>query len=79
MLCAPTPFLPRVKIVAVAALRELILQWLGIPCCVRIGQTKTLVKLANGVAKEVMPLGQLLYLRLPGSGAPRSCDHRKHS
>jgi len=31
--------------------RSRILQWVGIPCCVGIGQTKTLAKLANQVAK----------------------------
>ena len=33
------------------ALRARILQWIGIPCCVGIGPTKTLAKLANHVAK----------------------------
>lgn len=33
------------------ALRARILQWVGIPCCVGIGRTKTLAKLANHVAK----------------------------
>ena len=32
-------------------LRARILQWIGIPCCVGIGPTKTLAKLANHVAK----------------------------
>ena len=32
-------------------IRARILQWVGIPCCVGIGQTKTLAKLANHVAK----------------------------
>jgi DNA polymerase V len=32
--------------------RERILQWTGIPCCVGIGHTKTLAKLANHVAKS---------------------------
>lgn len=32
-------------------LRARILQWVGIPCCVGIGSTKTLAKLANHVAK----------------------------
>jgi DNA polymerase V len=31
--------------------RSRILQWVGIPCCVGIGATKTLAKLANHVAK----------------------------
>ena len=31
--------------------RERILQWVGIPCCVGIGSTKTLAKLANHIAK----------------------------
>ncbi|WP_404825657.1 Y-family DNA polymerase [Delftia acidovorans] len=34
-----------------AAVRERILQWVGIPCCVGIGPTKTLAKLANQIAK----------------------------
>ncbi|MFG0675523.1 Y-family DNA polymerase [Delftia sp. WSY_7] len=34
-----------------AAVRERILQWVGIPCCVGIGHTKTLAKLANQIAK----------------------------
>jgi DNA polymerase V len=33
------------------AVRERILQWVGIPCCVGIGSTKTLAKLANHIAK----------------------------
>jgi len=31
--------------------RDRILQWVGIPCCVGIGTTKTLAKLANYIAK----------------------------
>lgn len=31
--------------------RERILQWVGIPCCIGIAETKTLAKLANHVAK----------------------------
>lgn len=34
------------------AVRERILQWTGIPCGIGIGQTKTLAKLANHVAKS---------------------------
>jgi len=34
------------------AIRERILQWTGIPCCVGIGVTKTLAKLANHIAKS---------------------------
>lgn len=34
------------------AVRERILQWIGIPCGIGIGQTKTLAKLANHVAKS---------------------------
>ena len=33
------------------AVRERILQWTGLPTCVGIGQTKTLAKLANHIAK----------------------------
>lgn len=33
-------------------MRERILQWTGIPCCVGIGATKTLAKLANHIAKS---------------------------
>lgn len=32
--------------------RAKILQWIGIPTCIGIGQTKTLAKLANHIAKE---------------------------
>ena len=32
-------------------LRERVLTWVGIPCCVGIGPTKTLAKLANHIAK----------------------------
>jgi len=32
-------------------IRERILQWVGIPCCIGIARTKTLAKLANHVAK----------------------------
>lgn len=34
------------------AVRARILQWIGIPCCVGIGPTKTLAKLGNHVAKS---------------------------
>jgi DNA polymerase V len=34
------------------AVRERILQWVGIPCCVGIAPTKTLAKFANHVAKN---------------------------
>lgn len=34
------------------ALREQLLQWLGLPCCAGLGPTKTLAKLANHVAKS---------------------------
>ena len=33
-------------------LRSRILQWVGIPCCIGIGRTKTLAKLANDIAKS---------------------------
>ncbi|QNP48413.1 Y-family DNA polymerase [Diaphorobacter aerolatus] len=32
-------------------LRSRILQWVGVPCCIGIGETKTLAKLANHIAK----------------------------
>lgn len=32
-------------------IRDRILQWVGIPCCIGIGATKTLAKLANHIAK----------------------------
>lgn len=35
-----------------AAVRERILQWVGIPCGVGIAETKTLAKLANHIAKD---------------------------
>lgn len=44
------------------AVRARILQWVGIPCCVGIGSTKTLAKLANHVAKTAE--------RKPGSYPP---------
>ncbi|SEA52182.1 Y-family DNA polymerase [Acidovorax soli] len=34
------------------AMRSRILSWIGIPCCVGIGPTKTLAKFANNVAKS---------------------------
>lgn len=34
------------------AVRERILRWVGIPCCVGIGSSKTLAKFANHVAKQ---------------------------
>jgi DNA polymerase V len=34
------------------AIRDRVLQWVGIPCCVGIGATKTLAKLANHIAKS---------------------------
>ena len=33
-------------------IRSRILQWTGIPCCIGIGSTKTLAKLANHIAKD---------------------------
>lgn len=51
------------------AVRERILRWVGIPCCVGIGPTKTLAKFANHVAKQAE--------RKPGSYPPehaRVCD-----
>lgn len=33
-------------------LRQRVLQWIGIPICIGIGQTKTLAKLANHIAKD---------------------------
>lgn len=33
------------------AIRARVLQWVGIPCCIGIGTTKTLAKLANHIAK----------------------------
>ena len=35
-----------------AAVRTRVLQWLGLPCCVGIGPSKTLAKLANHIAKS---------------------------
>ena len=34
------------------AIRARVLQWVGIPCCIGIGPTKTLAKLANHIAKS---------------------------
>ena len=51
------------------AVRERILRWVGIPCCVGIGSTKTLAKFANHVAKQAE--------RKPGSypaGHAQVCD-----
>lgn len=45
-----------------AAVRARVLQWLGLPCCVGIGPTKTLAKLANHIAKSAE--------RKPGSYPP---------
>lgn len=44
-------------------IRAKILQWIGIPTCIGIGQTKTLAKLANYIAKQTD--------RKPGSYPPR--------
>lgn len=43
--------------------RAKILQWIGIPTCIGIGQSKTLAKLANHIAKDAE--------RKPGSYPPR--------
>ncbi len=43
--------------------RAKILQWIGIPTCIGIGETKTLAKLANHIAKDAE--------RKPGSYPPR--------
>ncbi|RRS01204.1 Y-family DNA polymerase [Aquabacterium soli] len=42
--------------------RSRVLQWVGIPCCIGMGQTKTLAKLANHIAKTAE--------RKPGSFPP---------
>lgn len=53
------------------AVRQRILQWVGIPCCVGIGPTKTLAKLANYIAKTAerkpgtYPLEYAQVCRLP--------------
>lgn len=39
-------------IVRARAVRARVLQWLGLPCCIGIGRTKTLAKLANHIAKS---------------------------
>jgi len=44
-------------------MRAKILQWIGIPTCIGIGQSKTLAKLANYIAKDAE--------RKPGSHPPR--------
>ena len=44
--------------------RAQILQWVGIPCCVGIGPTKTLAKLANKLAKKT---SHGVVTALPGS------------
>lgn len=46
--------------------RAQILQWVGIPCCVGIGPTKTLAKLANKLAKKTQ---DGVVTVLPGSQA----------
>lgn len=54
------------------AVRERILRWVGIPCCIGIGPTKTLAKFANHVAKSAE--------RKPGSYPiehARACDLSK--
>lgn len=43
-------------------LRRLVRQWTGIPCCVGIGQTKTIAKLANRLAKKSPKTGGVLDL-----------------
>lgn len=43
-------------------LRRQVKQWTGIPCCVGIGQTKTIAKLANRVAKKAPKTGGVLDL-----------------
>lgn len=47
---SPVPARDRVRLAG--ELRERIRRWVGIPCCVGIGPTKTLAKLANKVAKR---------------------------
>lgn len=49
-----------------AEMRARIRQWVGIPCCVGIGPTKTLAKLANKLAKKT-PHGVVTVL--PGNAA----------
>lgn len=43
-------------------LRQQVKQWTGIPCCVGIGQTKTIAKLANRLAKKSPRTGGVLDL-----------------
>jgi len=40
-------------------MRERVWQWLGLPTCIGIGQTKTLAKLANHIANRRNASGQL--------------------
>lgn len=56
------------------AVRDRILQWVGIPCCIGIADTKTLAKLANHIAKDAE--------RKPGSYPPdlaRICNLTEQS
>lgn len=46
-------------------LRETVRKWIGIPCCVGIGATKTLAKLANHIAKQIPELAGVCDLTDP--------------
>ena len=46
-------------------IRAAVQQWTGIPTCVGIGPTKTLAKLANGVAKKNPVFGRVCDLSDP--------------
>ena len=63
------------------AMREQILSWVGIPCCVGLGPTKTLAKLANHIAKTAerkpssYPAALAQVCNLGALEAPRAGSH----
>ncbi len=58
------------------SIRDRIRKWVGIPTCVGIGQTKTLAKLANHLAKKVPRLlGVCDLTTIDGSGRLKALRH----
>lgn len=60
-------------------IKDRIWQWQRIPTCVGIGETKTLAKLANHLAKEWAAFGGVLnWTELAPAAAKRPCQSPRH-
>lgn len=64
-----TPIAPEHREEMARDLRATVTAWTGVPTCVGIGQTKTLAKLANKIAKGTPQLGGVCDLTSPAARA----------